>query len=86
MGLDKQHYAHISTNKDNTNMLYAIEKELHSIENIENDDSDTKHNEIIIKGLEFQFIDMQQSLLDQKIQSSLYTEILEILKQKNINL
>lgn len=77
MGLDKQHYAHISTNKDNTNMLYAIEKELHSIENIENDDSDTKHNEIIIKGLEFQFIDMQQSLLDQKIQSSLYTEILD---------
>ena len=33
MGLDKQHYAHISTNKDNTNMLYAIEKELHHIEN-----------------------------------------------------
>ncbi|WP_034346526.1 TolC family protein [Helicobacter trogontum] len=77
MGLDKHHYAHVATNQDNTNMIYAIERELQGIEDIEHDDSETKHDEIVIKGLEFQFVDMQQNALEQKLQSSLYIDILD---------
>ncbi len=78
MGLDKQHYAHIATNKDNTNMIYTIEQELHSIEDTNHDNDIEKHDEIIIKGLGFQFINIPQNTLEQKLQSSLYTAILDL--------
>lgn len=77
MGLDKQHYAHVATNQENTNMIYAIEQELHNIDTSSHYNNVARHDEIIVRGLDFQFIAMPHSILEQKLQSSLYTAILD---------
>lgn len=78
MGLDKQHYAHIESKQDNAS-VYAIEQELHTIESSMNDKDGEHHDhdEIVINGLDFQFIAIPQNILEQKLQSSLYTAILD---------
>ncbi len=77
MGLDKQHYAHVSSSQENTNVVYAIEQELHSIESDNKEDIIKRHDEIIIKDLSFKFINIQQNLLEEKLKNSLYVAILD---------
>ncbi len=79
MGLDKRHYAHVSNilgNQENTSMIYEIERELHEIEN-HNKDSINKNDEIVINGLFFQFVNMPQNTLEDKLKNSLYVAILD---------
>lgn len=74
MGLDKQHYSHASANGDETDSV--IELELHSIEDSTHEGL-SHHDEIVVRGLDFQFIVVPQQLLEQKLKSSIYMAILD---------
>lgn len=77
MGLDKHHYAHISTSQKNANVIHVIEQELRDIDSNTYHNDVENHNEIVVKGLDFQFITMPKHILEKKLQSSLYTAILD---------
>lgn len=83
MGLQHAHYNYNVHYKDDGNIhaLTDIESQIHDIDlskRIQKDPSFHSNRDIIVKGLDFNYIHLKKDVLQEKLNNSLYTQILDL--------